>query len=60
MATQSQPTRPQTDNAAQDGAGKKGSFETDISETDDEGTSVRQAEVTGEDLSEVKPANEKN
>ena len=31
-------------------------FETDISETDDEGTSVHQAEVKADDLSETKPA----
>ena len=31
-------------------------FETDISETDDEGTSVRQAEVKTDDLSETTPA----
>jgi hypothetical protein len=31
-------------------------FETDISETDDDGTTVRQAEVKADDLSEVKPA----
>lgn len=30
-------------------------FETDISETGDDGTSVRQAEVREDDLSEVKP-----
>jgi hypothetical protein len=30
-------------------------FTTDISETDDEGTSVREAEVRKDDLSETKP-----
>ncbi|MDN7425049.1 hypothetical protein CFB89_31120 [Burkholderia sp. AU16741] len=30
-------------------------FETDISETGDDGTTVRQAEVREDDLSEVKP-----
>jgi hypothetical protein len=32
----------------------EGTFETDISETDDEGSTVRQAEVNADDLSEVK------
>ncbi|HDR9054122.1 TPA: hypothetical protein QDB02_001837 [Burkholderia vietnamiensis] len=31
-------------------------FETDISETGDDGTTVRQAEVREDDLSEVKPS----
>ncbi|MDR5769534.1 MULTISPECIES: hypothetical protein [unclassified Caballeronia] len=30
-------------------------FTTDVSETDDEGTTVREAEVRKDDLSEVKP-----
>jgi hypothetical protein len=35
----------------------EGTFETDVSETDDEGTTVRQAEVKEDDLSEVKKDN---
>jgi hypothetical protein len=31
-------------------------FNTDVSETDEEGTSVREAEVREDDLSEVKPS----
>ena len=31
-------------------------FETDISETDEDGTTVREAEVREDDLSEVKPS----
>jgi hypothetical protein len=36
---------------------EEGTFETDVSETDDEGTTVRQAEVKEDDLSEVKKDN---
>ncbi|CAD6526551.1 hypothetical protein LMG28727_02169 [Paraburkholderia kirstenboschensis] len=32
----------------------EGTFETDVSETGDDGTTVRQAEVKEDDLSEVK------
>ena len=35
----------------------EGTFETDVSETADEGTTVRQAEVKEDDLSEVKKDN---
>ncbi|AQQ31338.1 hypothetical protein ACMAVI_001913 [Burkholderia cenocepacia] len=35
--------------------GQQQTFETDISETGDDGTTVRQAEVREDDLSEVKP-----
>ncbi|MCC8392270.1 hypothetical protein LJ656_06680 [Paraburkholderia sp. MMS20-SJTR3] len=59
MATQPQPTQPQTDNGDQSDAGNEQTFETDISETGDDGTSVRQAEVKENDLSEVKPEQEK-
>lgn len=31
-------------------------FQTDVSETDEEGTTVREAEVRENDLSEVKPS----
>jgi hypothetical protein len=36
-----------------------GTFTTDVSETDDEGTTVRQAEVREDDLSEVDPHKDK-
>jgi len=35
----------------------EGTFETDVSETGDDGTTVRQAEVKESDLSEVKKDN---
>jgi len=35
--------------------GQQQTFETDISETGDDGTTVREAEVREDDLSEVKP-----
>ncbi|RKU01300.1 hypothetical protein C7H84_21795 [Burkholderia sp. Nafp2/4-1b] len=35
---------------------EQSTFETDISESDEEGTTVRQAEVREDDLSEVKPS----
>jgi hypothetical protein len=60
MATQSQPTQPQADNADQAGEGDERTFETDISESGDDGTSVRQAEVKEDDLSEVKPDQQKS
>jgi hypothetical protein len=49
MATTSNqtPEEPQDENP-------EGTFETDISETDDEGSTVRQAEVNADDLSEIK------
>jgi hypothetical protein len=60
MATQQQqPNSPQTGKADGSGAGNEGTFETDISETGDDGTTVRQAEVKKDDLSEVKPSQEK-
>lgn len=42
---------PQNGNADESG---EGTFETDVSETGDDGTTVRQAEVKESDLSEVK------
>lgn len=42
----------------QPGADKQtgtGTFKTDVSETDDEGTTVREAEVREDDLAEVRP-----
>ncbi|APA89870.1 hypothetical protein BJG93_30930 (plasmid) [Paraburkholderia sprentiae WSM5005] len=56
---QQQPNTPKTGNADESGAGNEGTFETDISETGEDGTSVRQAEVKEKDLSEVKPSQEK-
>ncbi|KVE10095.1 MULTISPECIES: hypothetical protein [Burkholderia] len=56
-------TRQQQQPDKQDGDAKpaqkpddgQSTFETDISETGDDGTTVRQAEVREDDLSEVKP-----
>ncbi|WP_167334026.1 hypothetical protein [Paraburkholderia dilworthii] len=48
------------DDTAQSGAAgesDEGTFETDVSETGDDGTTVRQAEVKKDDLSEVKKDN---
>lgn len=49
MSTPDQSQKPDDD---QDGK----TFNTDVSETDEEGTSVREAEVREDDLSEVKPS----
>ncbi|WP_250475956.1 hypothetical protein [Caballeronia sp. GAFFF1] len=58
MSTSSQNGKPEQsqngDEEAQSGSDE--TFTTDISETDDEGTTVREAEVKADDLSEVKPA----
>lgn len=43
--TNGQPSSEQSENA--------GTFKTDVSETDDEGTTVREAEVRGDDMTEV-------
>ncbi|WP_250454116.1 hypothetical protein [Caballeronia sp. ATUFL_M2_KS44] len=57
MSTPSQNGKPDqsqnADEASQ--AGGDETFTTDVSETDDEGTTVREAEVRKDDLSEVKP-----
>lgn len=45
------PQKPTPDKSA----GSDETFTTDISETDDEGTTVREAEVKKDDLSETKP-----
>jgi hypothetical protein len=47
------PTEPQQ--PGQTGQDDK-TFNTDISESDDEGTTVREAEVREDDMSEVKPS----
>jgi hypothetical protein len=39
-------------------AGDTGTFETDISETGEDGTTVREAEVSEKDLAEVKPSSD--
>ncbi|MDH6146947.1 MULTISPECIES: hypothetical protein [Paraburkholderia] len=60
MTTQQrQPKTPKTADADESGVGNEGRFETDISETGEDGTSVRQAEVKEKDLSEVKPSQQK-
>lgn len=60
MSTSSQPRKPgesQEAGAQPDNADANGddTFTTDISETDDDGTTVREAEVKSDDLSETKP-----
>jgi hypothetical protein len=40
------------------GGGGKGTFESDISETGEDGTTVRQAEVSEKELAEVKPSSD--
>lgn len=55
---------PSDDNAvpqspAQNDATRGGTFKTDVSETDDEGTTVREAEVREDDLSEVQRQTDK-
>lgn len=58
MATHQQSNTPQTDKADESGAGNEGTFKTDVSETGDDGTTVRQAEVKKDDLAEAKPSGE--
>jgi hypothetical protein len=61
MATQQQtPATPESDKAEENGPDNEGTFETDISETGEDGTSVRQAEVDEDDLSEGEPPQEKS
>ncbi|WP_114809939.1 hypothetical protein [Paraburkholderia kururiensis] len=50
-ADENAPLQPETDK--QTGTG---TFTTDVSETDDEGTTVREAEVREDDLAEVRPS----
>ncbi|CAM2196548.1 conserved protein of unknown function [Paraburkholderia kururiensis] len=50
-ADENAPLQPGTDK--QTGTG---TFKTDVSETDDEGTNVREADVREDDLSEVRPS----
>jgi hypothetical protein len=58
------PDTAQPDNAGKENAGTDasdaGTFETDISETGEDGTTVRQAEVSEQDLREVKPDSERS
>ncbi|QSN63940.1 hypothetical protein [Caballeronia sp. M1242] len=58
MSTSSQNGKPEQSQKDNDEAqsGSDETFTTDISETDDEGTTVREAEVKADDLSEVKPS----
>ncbi|WP_244818081.1 hypothetical protein [Caballeronia sp. Lep1P3] len=58
MSTSSQNGKPEQSQDAdqQEETGGDETFTTDISETDEEGTTVREAEVKSDDLSEVKPA----
>ncbi|WP_175943666.1 hypothetical protein [Caballeronia sp. BCC1704] len=57
MSTSSQNGRPEQSQKGNDEAQSSDeTFTTDISETDDEGTTVREAEVKADDLSEVKPS----
>ncbi|MEA3117151.1 MAG: hypothetical protein QOI13_421 [Paraburkholderia sp.] len=57
MATKEQkPITKQPDDADKGQADQAGTFETDISESGDDGTTVRQAEVNEDDLSETKPS----
>lgn len=55
MATQSQTPGENDDTSSQPDTDEEGTFKTDISETDDEGTTVREAEVRKDDLSETQP-----
>lgn len=59
MNASSQNPKQETDDAGKQSGQDDETFTTDISETDDEGTSVRQAEVRKDDLSEVKPGGDK-
>jgi len=43
----------ENDESSQQPEDDSGTFETDVSETDDEGTTVREAEVREDDLSET-------
>jgi hypothetical protein len=58
MSTSPQNGKPEQSQNADEEAQTGGdeTFTTDVSETDDEGTTVREAEVKADDLSEVKPA----
>jgi hypothetical protein len=55
MATQSQTPGGNGDPSSQSDTDDEDTFKTDISETDDEGTTVREAEVRKDDLSETQP-----
>jgi hypothetical protein len=58
MSTQRKDQRDDTSGAGQPDKGQ--TFETDISETGDDGTTVRQAEVNEDDLSETKQPEQKD
>lgn len=55
MATQSQTPGANAGTSSQPDTDEESTFKTDISETDDEGTTVREAEVRKDDLSETQP-----
>jgi hypothetical protein len=56
MATKEpEPITKQPDDLDKGKADQAGTFETDISESGDDGTTVRQAEVNEDDLSQTKP-----
>lgn len=55
MNTQSSTQGGKSNAPSQQDADKDGTFTTDVSETDDEGTTVREAEVRESDLQEKNP-----
>jgi hypothetical protein len=52
MANKQTPAREQSPGSSEEDK-SGGTFKTDVSETDDEGTTVREAEVRADDLTEV-------
>ncbi|QYD67054.1 hypothetical protein KZJ38_11585 [Paraburkholderia edwinii] len=62
MATKEQgPNTGQPDDSSKNsegGTSSTGTFETDISETGEDGTTVRQSEVSEKDLTEAKPSSD--
>jgi hypothetical protein len=60
MAKQQQQNPGQQQSQSDEKQGSDETFTTDVSETDSEGTTVREAEVRKDDLSEVDPATRKD
>lgn len=60
MAKQQQQNPGQQPSQPDEKQGSDETFTTDVSETDGEGTTVREAEVRKDDLSEVDPATRKD
>ncbi|NRO96798.1 hypothetical protein GWC77_12800 [Paraburkholderia sp. NMBU_R16] len=60
MATQQQQNPGRQPSQSDEKQGSDETFTTDVSETDSEGTTVREAEVRKDDLSEVDPATRKD